>query len=147
MRSARTGVVSGCVLWVLLIGVLGSCILPVFFFIGTVTSFTEFAVKTTGGFLCPPETMPERYSYATTTRDAYGNSKPSTAYELRCVKSTGEVVQSDPIVYALVWNGILLGAGFLVTLGLSFFLAAPAGALINKILNRNQTDASARQPG
>lgn len=146
MKSVKTSVASGCIIWVLLIGILSSCIVPVFLFVGTLTSFTEFAVKTMGSFLCPPETSPVRYSYQTTTRDEFGNSQPATAYELQCVESTGEVVKRDPVVYAFIWDGAFAGIGLLAALGLAFLLAAPAGALIAKALNRNKAHTPAIQP-
>ncbi|HEU0295221.1 MAG TPA: hypothetical protein VFR47_20950 [Anaerolineales bacterium] len=74
MNSLKTGAVSGCVVWILLIVVLGSCILPCFFVIGTVTSFSEQAIQTTGKFLCPEGATPESYAYQTTTTDEYGNT-------------------------------------------------------------------------
>ena len=138
MKSVKTGAVSGCVVWVLLIGVISSCILPCFFVVGSITSFSDYAIRTTGGFLCPEGSQPESYSYATTSTDEYGNSHPSTAYELHCVDAGGEVVKTDPIVYAFLWDGIFAIVGFLIAIGLSFLLAAPAGALIAKFLNKNR---------
>src|SRR4030095_466572 len=137
MKSVKTGAVSGCVVWILLIFVLSSCILPCFFVVGSITSFSDYAIRTTGGFLCPEGSTPESYSYATTSTDEYGNSHPSTAYELHCVDASGEVVKTDPIVYAFLWDGVFAVVGFLIIIGLSFLLAAPAGALIGKVFNQN----------
>ena len=137
MKSVKTGAVSGCVVWILLIFVLSSCILPCFFVVGSITSFSDYAIRTTGGFLCPEGSTPESYSYATTSTDEYGNSHPSTAYELHCVDASGEVVKTDPIIYAFLWDGVFAVVGFIIIIGLSFLLAAPAGALIAKVLNKN----------
>jgi hypothetical protein len=93
----------------------------------------------TGKFLCPEGATPESYSYQTTTTDEYGNAQPTTAYELHCIDENGEVVKNDPIVYAFLWDGIFVLVGLLVVVGLSFALAAPAGAFIAKFLNRNRT--------
>jgi hypothetical protein len=139
MKSVKTGAISGCVIWVLLIGIVSSCILPIFFVIGMVTSFTDFAIQTTGEFICPEGSTPKSYSYQTTSRDEFGNSHPSTAYELHCVDSNGEVVKRDPVTYAFVWDGIFAGIGLLLAIGISFALAAPAGALVAKFLNRSKT--------
>ena len=49
------------------------------------------------------------------------------------------MVKNDPIVYAFLWDGIFVLVGLLVVVGLSFALAAPAGAFIAKFLNRNRT--------
>jgi ABC-type glycerol-3-phosphate transport system permease component len=138
MNSLKTGAVSGCVVWVLLIGVISSCILPIFFCIGSVTSFSDFAIQTTGKFLCPQGSTPESYSDATTTTVENGNSQPSTAYELHCVESNGEVVKTDPIVYAFLWDGIFVSIGLIIIIGLSFGLSAPASILVTKLLNRNK---------
>lgn len=139
MNSMKTGAVSGCIVWVVLIGFLGSCILPIFFCIGSITSFSDPAIKTTGKILCPSASTPESYSYSTTSRDDNGNYVPATAYELHCVAANGEVVKTDPIVYAFLWDGIFAALGILIIVVLSFLLAAPAGALIARFLNRIKT--------
>jgi ABC-type glycerol-3-phosphate transport system permease component len=136
MKKASTGVVSGCLVWILAFGVISTCIVPVFMAIGSITSVTDFAINTTGKFICPDGTTPESYSYATTTRDEYGNSKPTTAYELQCVDTGGEVLKTDPIGYSFLWIGIFVLVGLLVTGGLAFLLAAPAGVLITRLFNR-----------
>jgi len=140
MKSLKTGAISGCVIWVLLIGVISSCVLPIFFVIGSVTSFTDTAINITGKYLCPENTTPQSYSYETTTQDEYGNYTPATAYELQCVDSSGEIVKTDPIVYAFLWDGIFAGIGLIVSILITFALAAPAGALVARLLNRNKTD-------
>ena len=67
MNNAKTTAISGCVIWFLLICIISSCVMPVFFIVGSVSSFSDFAIKTTGGWLCPEGTTPESYSYASTT--------------------------------------------------------------------------------
>jgi len=143
MKSVKTGAISGCIIWVLLIGIVSSCVLPIFFVIGSVTSFSDFAIKTTGKYICPANTTPTSYSYRTTTHDEYGNSQPTTAYELQCVDANGTVVKTDPVGYAFAWIGIFAGIGLIVALVISFALAAPAGALVARFLNRNKTDSQA----
>ncbi|MBK8783399.1 MAG: hypothetical protein IPO22_16700 [Anaerolineales bacterium] len=106
MNNAKSTAVSGCVIWFLLICIISSCVMPVFFIVGSVSSFSDFAIKTTGGWLCPEGTTPESYTYATTTADEFGNQQPSTAYELHCVDASGTVVKEDPVVYAFIWIGI-----------------------------------------
>jgi hypothetical protein len=107
--------------------------------IDTVTSFSEQAIQTTGKFPCPEGTAPESYSYQTTRTDEYGNTQPATAYELHCLDESGELIKTDPIVYAFLWDGIFVLVGLIVVVGLSFALAAPAGALIAEFLNRSGT--------
>ena len=136
MNNAKTSAVSGCVIWFLLITVIGSCIMPVFFLAGTLSSFTDFAVQTMGGWLCPEGTTPEKYTYQTTMNDEYGNPRPATAYELHCVDASGDVVKKDPITYAFIWIGIWSGVGLIVSVVLTFVLAVPGGMLVTKVLNK-----------
>ena len=136
MNNAKSTAVSGCVIWFLLICIISSCVMPVFFIVGSVSSFSEFAIQTTGGWLCPEGTMPESYTYATTTADEFGNQQPSTAYELHCVDSSGTVVKEDPVVYAFIWIGIWGAIGLILSGVLTFVFAVPGGMLVTKILNK-----------
>ena len=119
-----------------------SCVLPVFIVIGTITSFSQFAIKTTGNFICPDGTTAESYSYETTTTDDFGNIEPATGVELHCVDQTGAVVKSDPVVYAFLWDGIFALIGLIISVLLAFALAAPIGILIGRILNRTKSNAT-----
>lgn len=139
-----TGTVSGCIVWIIVFGILSACLLPVAMIVGGVTSVSNFAMQTLGPVICPDGTTAESYSYATTTTDEYGNSQPSTAYELHCVNATGGVVKEDPVLYAFLWIGIFASIGLVIAAVLAFALAAPAGVLIARALNRNKkTDVSA----
>ena len=136
MNNTKTTAISGCVIWFLLICMISSCVMPIFFIVGSVSSFSEFAIQTTGGWLCPEGTTPESYTYATTTADEFGNQQPSTAYELHCVDSSGTVVKEDPLVYAFIWIGIWAVIGLILSGVLTFVFAVPGGMLVTKILNK-----------
>jgi ABC-type glycerol-3-phosphate transport system permease component len=136
MKSATTGAVSGCLVWVIACGVISMCILPISMAMGGMTSASDYAINFTGKFICPDGTKPESYSYATTTRDENGNEQPSTAYELHCVADNGEVLKSDPVGYAFMWIGIFVIVGLVLTSVLAFVFAAPAGVLISRASNR-----------
>ncbi len=138
MSSAKTSAVSGCIVWILSIGIIMSCVLPIVILFGSITSFSQFAVKTTGNFICPDGTTAERREYATTTTDEFGNSHPATGYELRCVDEGGEVVKTDPVGYAFLWIGAFALLGLLVSAILAFLFAAPIGIIIGKLLNRSK---------
>ncbi|MEW6241836.1 MAG: hypothetical protein AB1564_13600 [Chloroflexota bacterium] len=137
MKSTTTGAVSGCIVWVIVFAVISSCLLPAAMTVGGFTSASDFAIGFTGQFLCPQETTPVSYSYATTTTDEYGNRQPSTAYELHCVDTGGKVVKEDPIVFAFLWIGVIAAIGLAVGAVLAFLLAAPAGVLIGRLFKRN----------
>ena len=136
MKSAKTTAVSGCVIWFLLICIISSCVMPVFFIVGSVSSFSNFAIKTTGGWLCPEGTTPESYSYASTTTDEFGNRHPATAYELHCVDASGTVVKTDPVLYAFIWIGIFGLIGLIISGVLTFVFAVPGGMLVTRLLEK-----------
>ena len=138
MSSVKTGAVSGCIVWILSIGIILSCVLPIFIMIGSITSFSQFAVSSTGNFICPDGTTAERYEYATTMTHEFGNSHPATGYELRCVDENGEVVKTDPVGYAFLWIGIFTLIGLVVSAVLAFLFAAPIGILIGRLFNRSK---------
>ena len=138
MNSKKTGLAAGCVVWALLIGVIVICLLPLFIVMGSLTSFSQFAIRTTGNIICPDGTTPLSYSYETTTTDEFGNRQPSTAYELHCVDQSGEVVKEDPITYSFLWIGGFALIGLILSGILAFALATPAGVLIARLLKRNQ---------
>lgn len=144
MKPKATGTLSGCVVWIITFGMLISCILPVAMIVGGFTSVTRFAMQTLAPLICPEGTTAEPYSYPTTTTDEYGNSQPSTAYEMHCVDENGEVVKKDPGIYAFIWMGILALIGLVISVLLAFVVAAPMGMLITRLLrNRQKTDFAA----
>ena len=46
MNNTKTSAVSGFVIWFLSICIISSCVMPVFFVVGSVSSFSNFAIKT-----------------------------------------------------------------------------------------------------
>ena len=138
MKKATTGTLSGCVVWIIAFMAIGVCILPVSMAIGGFTSVSDFAIQQTGRFVCPADTTPTTRTYATTTTDENGNRQPSTAYVLQCQDASGTVVKEDPVGYSFLWIGIITGIGLLLSGILALALAAPAGVLAAKFLNRNK---------
>jgi hypothetical protein len=138
MKITRAGTASGCVVWIIVFGILTSCFLPAGLMIGGFTSVSNFAMQTIAPLICPEGTIGKSYSYATTTTDEYGNSRPSTAYELHCIDANGTVVKEDPVLYAFLWMGIIAVIGLGIAALLAFVLAAPAGVLIARSLDRNK---------
>ena len=136
MNNVKTTAVSGCVIWFLLISLIGACIVPVFMAVGIFSSFTTFAIDVTGGWLCPEGTTPEQYTYSTTSYDEYHNPQPATAYELHCVDATGSVVKTDPVGYSFLWIGIWSLVGLIISVILTFVFAVPGGMLVTRFLNK-----------
>ena len=136
MKNTGTTAVSGCLIWLILISIVGTCVMPVFFIAASLSSFSEFAIQTTGGWLCPEGTTPQRHTYATTSTDEYGNSHPATGYSLHCVDASGEVVKEDPVLYAFIWIGVLALIGMIVSAVICFIFAVPGGMLVTRLLNK-----------
>ena len=136
MRSATTGAVSGCLVWIIACGVISMCLLPVSMAVGGITSTSDFAIQQTAPIVCPENTTPAVRTYASTTTDENGNRQPATAYVLQCLDASGEVVMEDPVGYAFIWMGVIAVIGLSLSAVLAFVLAAPAGVLITKFINR-----------
>ncbi len=146
MKTAKTGAISGCIVWALVFGVVSSCLVPAAMFVGGFTSVTNLAINTTGRFLCPEGTTPKSYSYSTTTFDEFGYSEPAAAYELHCVNADGVVVKEDPIVYAFLWDGLVILMAIGIGALLAFLLAAPAGILIARLFKRRDPSSMNIEP-
>lgn len=130
MKQARTGTISGCLVWIIAFVVIGMCILPISFVGSMFTITSDFAIKQTGAIVCPDNTTPKIRSFAT-----YG-SGPSTTSVLQCVDASGNVVDEDPVGFAFLWIGIVTVVGLILTGVLAFVFAAPAGVLIAGLVNR-----------
>jgi hypothetical protein len=104
--------------------------------IGGFTSVSKFAMQTMAPIICPDGTTAQSYSYTTTTTDEYGNTQPSTAYELHCVDANGVILKKDPVLYAFTWMGVIVVIGLVIAALLAFALAAPVGILISRFLHR-----------
>jgi len=136
MNNVKTTAISGCVIWFLLISIIGSCVMPVFFLAGTFSSFSETSINLTGKWLCPDGTTPKQNTYSTTTMDEFGNPEPATAYELQCVDASGTVVKTDPVFYSFLWIGLFAAAGVIFSVVLTLVFAVPGGMLVTKVLEK-----------
>ncbi|PWH20370.1 MAG: hypothetical protein DDG59_00360 [Anaerolineae bacterium] len=125
MGSLKKQFGMGVVVWAILFAL---CSLPTLFvtpFIGVFTSYSEPVAGWMGEIICPAESEGKLRTYATTTRDKYGNLKPATGYELNCVNASGEVVRVDPVLYSYLWIGLVIVLGLVI---------AGGGALIGTLV-------------
>lgn len=129
MKSVSRGCAPGCMVWVLVFSVLSLCLGLIGLSTGAVTAQTGFVVETIGGRMCPADTTPDLYTYA--TYDVLEN-RNSTAYELICVDSSGNTVVNLGPTWAFIWSGILGAAGLLLAALLSAVVAAPVGAWLGR---------------
>jgi len=140
MKSAKTGTISGCIVWVIAFGVIGTCIIPVAALVGGLSSGSDPALSIVGPMVCPENTTPKIHTYATTTFDENGFETPATGYELQCLDINRKVVKTDPVAYSFIWIGIIAAIGLVLTGILAFAFAAPAGVFIARLLNRNKNN-------
>ena len=63
MKSATTGTISGCIIWIIVFCLISSCLMPIAMFIGGFTSVTDFAMQTVGQFICPGDTTVGHRTY------------------------------------------------------------------------------------
>jgi hypothetical protein len=133
--NTAVGAASGCLIWIILLSVLGACFLPVAMLVGGFTSGSSLAARVTGAFECPKGSTPSIYSYETTSTDDYGSPTPATAYELHCLSAGGEIVKKDPVFFAFLWEGLIAAVGLIITVVVALIVAAPAGAVITRLLN------------
>ena len=144
MKSASTGALSGCIVWVIVFGVVSMCLCPMAMAVAGVTSAVsaDFVAQTVGPMLCPPNTTPKIHTFATTSTDENGFESPATGYEMYCVDANGELVQNAGPTYAFVWIGLLALLGIVASALLAFLLAAPAGVLAARFFNRNSSSSN-----
>jgi hypothetical protein len=139
MKSASTGALSGCIVWVIVFGLVSMCLCPISTMVAGVTSAVsaDFVAQTVGPALCPANTTPQIHTFETTTTDENGFESPATGYEMYCVDENGELVQNAGPTYAFVWVGLLGLIGLIISALLAFLLAAPAGVIAARFFNRN----------
>ncbi|HEX2696874.1 MAG TPA: hypothetical protein VHM28_04150, partial [Anaerolineales bacterium] len=71
-QNTAVGAVSGCIIWLILLSVIGACIFPIAMLVGGFTSESSLAVRVTGAIECPKGSTPTIYSYETTSTDDNG---------------------------------------------------------------------------
>jgi ABC-type antimicrobial peptide transport system permease subunit len=137
-RKEKIGKGAGCLIWLITFIILAGCLTPIGLIIGSITSTThaDFVATTLSPYLCPPGSQAIIRTYETTILDERHVAMPSLAYEARCVNEEGMIVKDLGPNYALVWTATLAGVGIVFAALLAVLLAAPTGALINRLRQR-----------
>ena len=138
MKSGTAGAASGCLIWAIVFGILGTCLGSLAMVVGGVTSGSDLAARTVGPMICPDGTQAHIHKYATTSTDDNGFETPATGYELQCLDDRNDPVKTDPVGFAFYWMGILLAAAMLLAALLAFVVAGPAGVVISRIMEKNR---------
>ncbi len=140
MKSATTGAVSGCVIWMIVFCFLSIMCLPVALVGAPVGSITielspGFVEDILGPYLCPQDSTAE-----IVTRQVTGVRTPITSYNMQCVDSNGNIVKEPSpdalFIWVGIWVGIFAVTGLILSALVAFLLAAPAGVLIVNLSNR-----------
>jgi hypothetical protein len=135
MKSAATGTLSGCVVWVIVFFILLTCLIPTAALVGGLSSTlaADFVAGTLEPYLCPEGSHAEIITFQTTSIDDFGNAQPATGFEMQCVNSQGEITRDPSPDYGFIWLGVLGLASLVLSALLAFLLAAPAGVLIARL--------------
>ena len=140
MKSAATGTLSGCVVWVIVFFVLLTCLIPTAMFVGGLSSTlaADFVAGTLEPYLCPEGSHAEIITFQTTSVDDFGNAQPATGFEMQCENEQGEITRDPSPDYSFIWLGVLGLGSLVLSAVLAFLLAAPAGVLIARLLKRRK---------
>lgn len=127
-RSRGSTPASGCLLWLLLFGVLFSCLCPSATFIGgfAATLQADAVADIVDDYLCPDGSAGDIVTYQVIPR------RNATDYEMQCVAPGGEIVREPSPDYAFYWVGALAGATVLLAGLLALLLAIPIRAWIGR---------------
>ena len=106
MKPIRKGALSGCLVWMIVFGILCTRLFQITIVTGSVTSIVtgDFVARTPAPCLCPPETSPEIHTCETNPTDANGFENPTTADEMRCADRSGEIMKDLGATYAFIWT-------------------------------------------
>ena len=148
MKSASTGALSGCLVWVITFAALSTCICPLAVTAGAITAFAngDFVAKLVSPYLCPPGSTGKVRTFQTTSTDDNGNSVPTTGYEMICVDSSGTEVANTGPTYGFLWIGIVGVVGLVLAGVLAIILAVPVGAYIARWQSRRSQATGAARP-
>jgi len=135
MKSAATGTLSGCVVWVIVFFILLTCLVPAAAFVGGISSTVaaDFVARTLEPYLCPEGSHAEIITFQTTSVDDFGNRQPAKGFEMQCVNAQGEITRDPSPDYGFIWLGVLGLGALVIAAVLAFLLAAPAGVLLARL--------------
>jgi hypothetical protein len=115
-------------LWLLLFGVLFSCLCPSTMFVGVFASTLQADVVAgiVDDYLCPEGSTGEIITYLVIPR------RNTTDYEMQCVTAGGEIVRAPSPDYAFYWLGALAVGVSILAIILALLLMIPAGVWIGR---------------
>ena len=136
--SAKAGTASGCLVWVVLVGVIGTCLLPVGLIVSVFTATSTAAANLVGPLVCPTTTHAIIEISNTAYQTELGAELPAVTREMVCVNDQGTVMARPAPLPDWIWLVFVTLALVLLAGLLSFALAAPAGVMIGTLWQRVQ---------
>lgn len=142
MQSRSTGFASSCLLWLILFGVLVSCLCPSAMFIGgfAATLQADSVAGIVEPYLCPEGSRAEIVTYKVIPR------RNSYDYELQCVAANGDIIREPSPDYAFYWLAALVVGVVILASVLALLLTVPVGVLIARRGSRPQAAQSLKPP-
>jgi len=140
MKPGVTGAASGCIVSIILFSIFSCFLVPLSMFVASFSStmMPDLVLNVLAPYLCPADSTPFIFTYATTMRDQNNFDVNATAYEMQCVDAAGNVVKEPSPNYAFIWTGIMAVTAVIISAVLTLLLAAPAGVLIARIRARSK---------
>lgn len=136
--SAKVGTVSSCLVWVVMMGVIGTCLIPVALIVAPFTATSEIAVQTIGPLVCPETSAAIIEISNTSYQTDLGAEVPAATREMVCVDSNGTVVARPAPLPNWLWMGFVALVMLLITGLLALALATPAGMAVGTLLKQVQ---------
>lgn len=138
MEGKKTGMLSGCLVWLLTFALLSMCLCPAGVMVGSFFSVlgVDWSARLVGPLLCPAGSSAHIENHST-MRMENGRWEPVQSFELVCTDPAG--VQTNlGGSYALLLAGMFAVGGLVLAGLLALALAAPAGVLIGRLRRRGR---------
>lgn len=136
--SAKVGTASGCLVWVVLVVVIGTCLLPVGLIVSVFTATSDAAAQTIGPLICPEGSVATIEQSNNADRMDLGAEPVAATREMVCVDAQGTVITRPAPLPNWLWMAFIT----LVMAGLAgilaIILAVPAGATVGSLLKKMQ---------
>ncbi|MBP7999019.1 MAG: hypothetical protein KA314_06610 [Chloroflexi bacterium] len=136
--SAKVGTASGCLVWVVLVMVIGTCLLPVGLIVSVFTATSTAAAQTIGPLICPEGSVATIEQSNTAYRTDLGAEPVAATRELVCVDNHSTVITRPSPLTNWIWMGFIMVMMLFLAGFLAFVLAAPAGATVGILLQHVQ---------
>ncbi len=137
MQPAERRANTGCLVSLLVFGIVSSCLCPFAVFAGGLSTALapDFVARMVSPYLCPPGSVGKIVVLESRNWDDDDMSN-AVSYEMQCVAASGEIVRPSSPDFAFTWLGALGAVSLLVSLLLALVLSVPAQAFFKRLRQR-----------